>query len=182
MLTTIGGAAPEGDVVDLLLACHARIRSFTDLAARLAAARELSPAEVRDAALRVRRYFDEALPLHALDEEESVAPRLRGKDPALDEALAEMHREHEAHGATIGLVVALCGTLGESPERHAAIAPALADAAATLRDHFARHLAPEEALIFPALRRLLPPAELARMADELRARRGAPPAAAHSSR
>lgn len=182
MLTTIGGAAPEGDVVDLLLACHTRIRSFTDLALRLAAAQDLPATEVRAAAAQVRRYFDEALPLHALDEEESVLPRLAGKDPEVDAALAKMHSEHEAHGAAIGLLVGFCDTLAETPGRHAAIAPALADAARALAAHFERHLAPEEAVIFPAIRRLLPAEKLVEMAAEVRARRGTPAAKPQSSR
>jgi iron-sulfur cluster repair protein YtfE (RIC family) len=178
MLTRIGAARPEGDVVDLLLDCHARIRSFTALAARLAA--ERPPAtEVREAALGIRRYFVEALPLHARDEEESLVPRLSGTDPEVDRALAAMRQQHAEHGPVLDRVVGLCDALAEAPERHDALAPELAEAAEALRVHFVGHLAPEEEIIFPAIRRL-PAAERDAIQQELRARRTPPPD--HSSR
>lgn len=171
MLTRLGSRPPAEDVVDLLLECHARIRSFTELALRLASARSLPPEEVAEAARSVRRYFQEALPLHALDEEESVLPRLAGRDPGLDGALADMRREHAEHGEVLGRVVALCAELEAEPARHAERTDELARAAEALRLHFDRHLAPEEATIFPAIRRLVPEEERRRILEELRARR-----------
>lgn len=175
MLTRIGSQAPVGDVVDLLLDCHSRIRSFTELAVRLAAAAGSPPAEVAEAAGRVRRYFAEALPLHALDEEESILPRLAGRDPALDAALVVMHRQHAEHRDVLERVVSLCSELEARPERHAEHARDLARAAEELREHFDRHLGPEEATIFPAIRRLVPEEERRKMESELRARRRAGP-------
>jgi iron-sulfur cluster repair protein YtfE (RIC family) len=170
MLTRIGATRAPDDVVDLLLECHARIRSFTALAARLAGEAPAAD-EVRIAAAQVRRYFEEALPLHALDEEESILPRLAGRDAELDRALATMHDEHAAHGETIERVVRLCRELEAAPERHAELSPPLAAAADALRAHFVRHLEPEEETIFPAIRRLLGPEERAEIVRELRARR-----------
>ncbi len=84
MLTKIGKPAAAGDAVGLLLECHERIRSFLALARRIAEVGPSAPGTVPEAAARVRRYFTEALPLHARDEEESILPRLRGLDPTVD--------------------------------------------------------------------------------------------------
>ncbi len=171
MLNPIGSPRPAEGIVDLLLDCHARIRSFSDLAVRLGEAASPSPAEVADAAARVRRYFVEALPLHARDEEESVLPRLAGRDPVVDAALVAMHRDHLGHGVVLDPVLALCADLMGAPERHAELAPALAEAGRILRAHFEAHLASEEGTIFPALARVVPEDERRLMVDELRARR-----------
>jgi iron-sulfur cluster repair protein YtfE (RIC family) len=177
MLTRIGATRPPEDIVDLLLECHARIRTFTELALRLGEAERPDDREVSNAAARVRRYFEEALPLHALDEEESILPRLTGRDPEVDRALAAMQREHAEHGAVLGRVVAVCAELEARPERHRERAGELREATRALRAYFERHLAPEEATIFPAIRRVVPEEERRRMVEELRARR-----APHSSR
>jgi hypothetical protein len=178
-MLNIGPARPAEDIVDLLLDCHARIHSFSELAVRLGEAPAPPPAEVADAAARVARYFDEALPLHARDEEESVLPRLAGRDAAVDVALVAMHRDHLGHGAVLDPVLDLCRELAAAPERHAALAPALARAGRALCAHFDAHLGAEERTIFPAIARVVPEDERRRMVDELRGRRSA---AAHSSR
>ncbi len=162
--------------MDLLLECHDRIRSFLLLSRRLAAAQD--PDGVAEAAARVVRYFTEALPLHARDEEESLRPRLAGLDPALDVALATMLREHAEHEAPLGALVAACRELARDPRRQPELAPAIARAADALDAHFVAHLRSEEEIVFPAVRRLLPERELAANAREIRERRGAgtPPA------
>jgi iron-sulfur cluster repair protein YtfE (RIC family) len=165
------GTPGEKDVVDLLLECHERIRSMTALAVRLSEARDLPAAEIVDAADRVRRYFGLALALHARDEDESVVPRLRGKDPAVDRELEEMSHEHREHEDPVARVIVACDALAEQPGRLPELAPALGAAAKELERQFAVHLAREETVIFPAIRSNLPPHELARMVEELRARR-----------
>jgi iron-sulfur cluster repair protein YtfE (RIC family) len=171
------GAAPKTpaaqDAVDALADCHVRIRDFTALAARLASASGAPAAEVRDAAEKVHRYFSVALPLHAEDEERSVAPRLAGKDPRVDRELGEMVREHAEHGDAVGRVLAACAVLRDRPEALPEVAAALAAAAEDLRLHFVPHLAREEEVVFPALRAHLSPAELRELQAEMRARRGA---------
>lgn len=181
-MLTIGSKRPAGDqdVVDLLLECHERIRSFCEVAVRIAEAPRPSAAEIADAAERVRRYFVEALPLHARDEEESILPRLAGRDPGLNQALVDMHREHGEHEPLLERVVALAGELARAPDRHAALARELGRVASELRAQFDVHLAAEERVIFPAIRALVSEADRRVMLEELRARR-APPAA-HSSR
>jgi iron-sulfur cluster repair protein YtfE (RIC family) len=176
MLTHIGTRTIADDTLGLLLECHGRIRAFTELAARLASAEGASEAEVAEVATAVRRYFAEAFPLHALDEEESILPRLAGRDRQVDAALVTMHREHAGQDVPITRVVALCTELATSPGRHGELAQALGRAAAVLREHFARHLALEEEVIFPALQALVADPARTEIVGELRARR------AHSSR
>jgi iron-sulfur cluster repair protein YtfE (RIC family) len=171
MLRSIGTPRPAEGILELLLDCHARIRSFSELAVRLGEASAPTPAEVADAAARVRRYFAEALPLHARDEEESVLPRIAGRDPAVDAALVAMHRDHAAHGELVDPVLALCADLAATPERHAQLAAPLAEAGRRLRAHMEAHLASEEAVVFPAIARVVPEDERRRMVEELRARR-----------
>jgi hemerythrin-like domain-containing protein len=177
MLTRLGAPAPGAvDAVDLLLECHARIRAFLALARRMGEAGPEQRAMLPDAAERVRRYFVEALPLHAEDEEASVLPRLRGRDPALDAELAAMAREHAGHGPPLEALLAACADLGREPARQAELAPAILAAADELGRHFDQHLAREEAVIFPALTRLLTAEERSAMVGEMRARRAPRPA------
>jgi iron-sulfur cluster repair protein YtfE (RIC family) len=172
MLIRLGGKAAPGDAVDLALECHERIRSFLALARRIPDAREAAPETIAEAAARVRRYFVEALPLHARDEEDSFLPRLLGRDPEVDRALETMAREHEEHEAPLSALVAACEALSRDPGRLAEVAPGLAAAVQELDAHFAKHLAAEEAVILPAVRRLLDPAADAEIVREIRARRG----------
>jgi len=147
MLTTLGKPAAPGDAVDLLLECHQRIRAFLDLARRLGEARGEPAEAVADAAARVHRYFTVALPLHALDEEESIAPRLRGREPAADAELATMTREHREHQGPLSVLVGACGWLSREPARHGELAAVVRGAAEELTRHFAAHLAREEEVI-----------------------------------
>ncbi len=169
MLIRIGSRS-GGDVVDELRACHDRIRSFTALARRLGETGDVPPAEVADAAARVRRYFVEALPRHVEDEEQSLLPRLRGRSLALDGALAAMHGEHTQQGPREAALVALCDRLIADPSQHAALAGELAAVARDLEAAYAEHLDGEERLVFPALAEL-PEDERAAVLAEMRARR-----------
>jgi hemerythrin-like domain-containing protein len=182
VLTVLGRSSAPADAVDLLLECHDRIRNFLALARRIAERGAGDPAGVPEAAERVRRYVTQALPLHARDEEESILPRLRGRDPALDAALATMTREHLEHEPPLAALVEACEALAEDPARLPDLAPAVLRATAELEHHFAAHLQREEEVVFPAMRRLFDAATDAAVVAEIRARRGvgtpATPAAA----
>lgn len=160
------------DLVDLLLECHERIRSFVDLAQLAATRADLSQADVTDACARVERYFTQALPLHVRDEEDSILPRLRGRDPEVDQALESMAAQHGEHAPGLRALLAASAALGQAPA-DADARRALASASTALAREFDAHLSLEEDVIFPALRRLLPAAALAEIVDELRARRRA---------
>jgi hemerythrin-like domain-containing protein len=170
MLTTIGTRPRNGDVVDQLLDCHDRIRFFTDLARRLGEARRPPSEEVASVAGQVRRYFAQALPVHVENEDRSLAPRLTGRDPAVDDELATMGREHWEQGELVGRLTEFCAQLECSPGSHAMVGPALAETARDLLAFFSVHLGREEHVIFPAVRRLLSPAELAAVSAETRER------------
>jgi len=159
------------DVVDLLLACHERIRSFTALARAAGERSDVSASEVADACSRVERYFTEALPLHVRDEEDSLFPRLLGVSPEIDDALLAMKEQHVAHEPILG---ALLGVLAEMRRNPGGVEmrAELVLAAERLDRAFAEHLALEEAVIFPALRRFVTPAAQTAIKDELRGRRG----------
>lgn len=159
--------------VDLLLACHERVRSFSLLAQRLAGAPVNRPADIQDAAHRVRRYFGEALPLHARDEEETLLPRLAGQDVALDAALERMSAEHRLHAPLLAELVRVCGLLELCPERLRSQREQLGAITSELVPALATHLEQEELVVFPAIPTLLArdPDVERQMLAELRARR-----------
>src|SRR5690349_7436087 len=97
MLVKIGSSNESADIADLLVACHDRIRFFIDAAGKLAEGNDTSLEEVREVAARVGRYFSESLPLHIADEEQSILPRLVGREPMLDRTLETMCAEHDVH-------------------------------------------------------------------------------------
>lgn len=171
MLAKLGMAVAPADAVDLLVECHGRIRSFLAMARRIADAPEAEAVDVADAAYRVHRYFSVALPLHARDEEESVLPRLLGRDPAVDRELEAMVRQHAEHQAPLDALVGACAKLARDPGLRAELAPVVGRAAAELERHFADHLAREEGVVFPALRRFLEQAADSAIAREIRLRR-----------
>jgi iron-sulfur cluster repair protein YtfE (RIC family) len=158
-------ATREPGAPELLLECHARIRTFAALAVRLATA-PASESELADAAARVHRYFTEALPLHVADEERSVAPRLRRLAPDTALALDRMEREHRAHDSLLAILIPAWASLRSEPGAKTSLA---ADAA-HLQSLLEEHLAAEERLVIPALARL-PADELRALVDEIRARR-----------
>lgn len=171
MLIEIGRKKAQGDVVDLLLDCHTRIRSFSRLALRIAEAEKAPAEEVAEAAARVQRYFSVALPHHVADEEESVLPRLMGKDAALDAALGRMEEEHQGHEEPLRRLLAIAGELAQRPHALAGLRKELARVGGTLVREFDAHLEAEEALIFPAIRKKLSKEERDAIWDELRQRR-----------
>jgi iron-sulfur cluster repair protein YtfE (RIC family) len=171
MLIKIGSSSPAADVVDLLMECHERIRSFIALAGRLARADQPSDDEVREAAARVTRYFSEALPLHVADEEQSIVPRLSGRAPELDASLQRMQREHREHEPQLEALLETCRILQASPERLPELRGALLSTAITLEREFLNHLQQEEQIILPAIRNILTTDDRDAILRELRARR-----------
>lgn len=170
-----GAGAPRpgpDDPAALLLECHGRIRQFAALARSLAAAGPGTPPDqVAGAAGQVRRYFADALPLHMADEDLSIAPRIRGRDPAVDAALADMSGEHARHQAQIDQLCALCGELEVRPAALAELEAVLAPLCAALEAELAEHLRREEERVLPALARLLTAGERAAIVGEMRGRR-----------
>ncbi len=171
MLVSIGSGrdAPD-DVVELLLACHGRIRSFVDLAQLTSSGRELPDAEVAQACARIERYFVEALPLHVADEEQSILPRLLGQEHEVDRALLEMRAQHGEHESPLRALLESIRSVRLTPAeaRHR---DTLASTAERVSRAFTEHLALEESIIVPAMRRLLTPEAQREVLREMRARR-----------
>jgi iron-sulfur cluster repair protein YtfE (RIC family) len=162
------GAPPEGEeLVDLLLACHARIRKFLRLAFTLGARVELDPGEV---GVQCLRYFVEAFPLHVRDEEDSLLPRLGGRSVALDVALAQMRAQHFEHERNVAELIAALRATIESPKDHS-VRRRLALIASTLETDLEAHLVLEEDIVFPLINRALSPPIRRAIVSELRARR-----------
>ena len=168
---------PEGgeraaDAVDLLLACHHRIRTFTGVAVRLLIVEGLGPKTVAEAAGNVHRYFLEALPLHHRDEDEGLMPRLRKHAPEnLVAALDTAAREHHKLDAVLERLLPAWKSIADDPERLKSIAGALALDTLRFEQLWKHHLQLEEETIFPAVRALLPKAEQEALLGEVRGRR-----------
>jgi iron-sulfur cluster repair protein YtfE (RIC family) len=173
MLHAIGRKQHSEELVDLLLACHGRIRTFIELAIAIGERPDASADDIADGSTRVQRYFSEALPLHVEDEEEGVLPRLHGRSPVVDAALDRMCEEHDQHEAPLRQLLALCASLRSTPGDATARA-ALAGAGRQLLAALEPHLEAEERVIFPAIRALLTADEQREIVGELRARRQPP--------
>jgi hypothetical protein len=165
-----GNPAPSG-VVGGLLECHARIRTFTAIGARLAAS-TAAAGEVAEAAARVERYFRVALPLHVDDEELSIEPRLRAAPVGRDvlDALSAMTEEHASIEALLARMLPRWAALARDPIELPALAAELARDTAELDRLFQSHLEREERVVFPAVREHLA-AEEAIIRAEMVARR-----------
>jgi iron-sulfur cluster repair protein YtfE (RIC family) len=175
MLQILGASqagSPSEGAAELLLGCHQRIRTFTELAARLASHEPASDADVADAARRVHRYHAVALPLHQADEEQSVAPRLEPLvAPEIRYALAGMRRQHLELDETLATLLPIWDRLATEPGMRRQLAAPMAKGVARMKELWAHHLSVEEDLIFPELKRVLGAAQLAAIAGEMRARR-----------
>lgn len=155
MLFPLGLHAHTGDLVDLLLACHRRVLEHLALGRRLAMApASTSHASIAAAAGRIRRYFADAFPLHRIDEEVDIFPRVVGVDDELDAAIGELLRDHEAHDTSVSTIVTICSDLEAHPSRLAAHAARLDEALRTLETELGAHIALEERMLFPAIARL----------------------------
>lgn len=171
MLITLGAKPEASDApLELLEACHGRIRRFLSLA-RAVAERDLPTAEAVEVAGQVVRYFRVAFPLHLLDEDRSLLPRLLGREAAVDAALERMRSEHPVVDAQLEPLVVHCEAIQRAGEASAERRAAMVELLPSLEQAFEAHLMHEEQVLFPAARRLLSPAEQGALREELRARR-----------
>jgi hemerythrin-like domain-containing protein len=172
MLTKLSTGRDAGppSLVDLLGECHERIRRFVALARRAAMQKDAPLDQVAQACADVERYFIEAYPLHVADEEESIAPRLRGLSPTVDDALEAMAKEHRQHAPKLEALLRATAAVRSEPHHHGA-REELATAAEALEIELEQHLVLEESAIFPAIRERLSAQTKTRIIDELRRRR-----------
>ena len=161
----------SNEVVDQLLGCHERIRSFVALARQIAEAPDAPSDHVASAASRVFRYFREALPLHVEDEELSLVPRLRGLSLDGDDALDRMQKEHVAHQPSLARLIALCDELSRSPASLPTVSSELGALAVDLAAQFEAHLLSEEQQLFPLINTALTAQRRSEIQAEMRQRR-----------
>ncbi len=170
------GASPpvERDAVDMLLACHQRIRNFTGIALRLVEVEGAGPEEVANAAEAVHRYYTVALPLHEADENESVYPRMRKVLSQENDAraLELMVEQHGPIDELVARLVPLWNELRASPAKLPVLQGELRVHAARLLELWKEHLSLEEEIVFPLIRKSLPAEDLAAVHREMKQRRG----------
>jgi iron-sulfur cluster repair protein YtfE (RIC family) len=157
-----------------LLECHQRIRDFCALARRLAEP-GIPHDATAEAARRVHRYFTEALPLHAADEDETLEPHLRGRSLELDAALDRMRHEHQEHQPLVARLCGLARGLCLDPGQLTAHGGELSAVAQQLERRLLEHIEHEERAILPAIAALLPPRTRESIAAQFAARRQVAP-------
>lgn len=160
--------------LEMLAACHGRVHAQCDTLLRLLPHLAAHGADraAQQAASAVMHYFDTAAVHHHADEEVDLFPALiesmAGSDAVclrdITRALAADHRELERrwHQVRAGLQAVTAGD---------ACGLAAADVQGFI-DHYAQHIAREEAELLPMAQRLLGDAELDRIGRAMRARRG----------
>lgn len=161
--------------LEMLAACHGRVQAQCATLRRLAAhlARQGADRQAQDAAAALMRYFDTSAVHHHADEEVDLFPALiesmAGSDAVclreLTASLAAEHRELEQRWRALHHRLELV-TRGV-----AAILPD--DDVHDFIELYERHIAREEAELLPMAGRLLSDAELDRIGQAMRARRGA---------
>jgi len=169
----------DRDPIDLLVQHHARVREQIDVLAGIesrlqdhdSASLELAAREA-GAVIDVLGHLGH---LHALDEGETLFPRLRlvGSLPrevtvSLDRAERDHHTVSPVWPVLQRLLWQLTvpdGTLSIRDFREARL---------SLKEHYLPHLELEEQIVFPAARRLIAPGAFLEMVDEMTRRRREP--------
>jgi iron-sulfur cluster repair protein YtfE (RIC family) len=163
---------PPEDAVELLIGCHQRIRHFTATAVKLAHAQGAEPQEIRQAAAGVHRYYSVSLPLHEIDEEETLRPRLDAvADERVRHALVAMHDQHQAIDELIERLMPLLQMVERNPASLNEAGGEMCSITKTLEHVFSAHLKLEEDMIFPAIRAVLPESARSEMLAEMQQRR-----------
>ncbi|MES2089616.1 MAG: hemerythrin domain-containing protein [Pseudomonadota bacterium] len=93
------------DPIELLLACHDKVRRFATLALKLRdhLAQTGPDPQAQEAAQSILRYFEMAAPLHHQDEELDLFPALRAlNQPTLTACIDELDAEHAELGVLWG--------------------------------------------------------------------------------
>ena len=169
MFSTAASLPGFDSPIELLLACHEKVRRFAGLCSRLEqhAARHGADDEARAAAASVLRYFQLAAPLHHADEEEDLVPALRELgDASLTASIDELDAEHEYLGELWCCVQPWLEAMSLGT-RHPA--PPELEAFSTL---YPEHALREEREVYPAAVRL-PHDRLAGIGQRMAQRRGA---------
>ena len=157
------------DVVERLQEAHAQLRQLLQLCQGVARGNATSSSAAVAAAAFER--LDRALPLHDADEDASIAPRLKGRLRALDEALGRQRLQHEVLQAPVARLRLVMRVIARDVTRLHALRFEVEAATSALSGLLDEHFAFEESVVFPALKRLLFADELEALALEMDARR-----------
>ena len=156
--------------IELLQACHDKVRRFAGLTLRLRThlAEHGPDAQAQEAATSILRYFDMAAPLHHDDEDLDLFPALRALGQAdLNASISELEAQHEPLGQ---LWQALRPWLTATAAGQPCEVPSEADDFAVA---YPAHAAREETEIYPAAAHLSA-AQLRHISDAMVKRRTLP--------
>lgn len=157
------------DPMAMLLACHDKVRHFSQLLHKLVAhvASHGADQQARDAAHAVWRYFEIAAPLHHADEDQDLYPALQAlSDAQLSAHCQRLTLEHGPQHDDWRLVSAWLRSVAEG-----AAGPPPPDVL-RFANASIRHAHEEERCIYPAVQRL-GAEQLSRIAASMSERRGA---------
>lgn len=157
------------DPIELLMACHEKVRRFAGLTMKLRdhLASKGPDSQAQEAAQSILRYFNIAAPLHHDDEERDLFPALRQlSHEGLNTSMAELEAEHTELAM---LWQGLAPWLQAVTQGLAHAPPATVNVFAL---RYPAHAQREEKLIYPFAARL-DPAQIKRISDAMVARRTA---------
>lgn len=135
------------DPLELLKACHDKVRRFSALVPRLRdhVAQHGADAQAQEAARSILRYFEMAAPLHHDDEEQDLFPALRALGQTnLNRHMDELQAEH---ADLAGLWLQVRPWLQATAAGQALACP---DAADTFAQRYPAHAQREEDEVYPA--------------------------------
>jgi hemerythrin-like domain-containing protein len=167
------------DPTGLLSDCHRRIEMFLEALAAAGKVMDEPPSEETARALQSALvYFRQAAPKHTADEEESLFPRLRGREEAeLKSALSTLDRlekDHETVSPLHAEVERLAEMYLEAGSLSASDRERFGTAVARLQDIYSEHIRVEDSTVFPLAARLLSDNDKSAIAQEMAARRKLP--------
>ena len=167
------------DPTGLLSDCHRRIEVFLDTLSAAGKVMDEHPSEDTARALQTALvYFRQAAPKHTADEEESLFPRLRGREEAeVKSALSTLDRLEKDHDTVSPLhaeVERLAEMYLEAGILCASDVQAFRTAVARLQEIYREHIAVEDSTVFPVAARLLSDNDKSAIAQEMAARRKVP--------
>lgn len=161
--------------LDMLHACHDRVRRSLDLLTRICqrVAEDRIEQAVHEAAADVLRYFDKAAPHHHEDEEQHIFPRVlaQTQDAAVRAAVLQLQNDHLAMEALWARLRTPLAAL--STGHHEGFTAAQRELAAQFCALYEAHAKTEEDVVFPAAALIIEEGELRLIGDEMARRRGA---------
>jgi|CXWL01.1.fsa_nt_gi pyridoxamine 5'-phosphate oxidase len=170
------------DPLGLLVHCHVKIELQLEALERAVRMLANDDGEAIPFAIAIiaaaRAHFSGPAVRHTADEEVSLFPRLRrfasDSDSGLIAALRELESQHRCLDAVHAKFDELIDTAGPEPESGQLDVDDLELTVGELLGVYRPHFQMENEIIFPEAARILSPAEILAVGQEMRARRGLP--------